>query len=214
LEPAEIAFKPGQYIQFETPAYGKTPEPVYRAYSMASSPTVEGSVELIIRLVPNGICTTFVFEVMKEGDEIKINGPYGEFYLRETDREIIFIAGGSGIAPIRGILLHMVETGSKRRATFFYGANELRDLYLVEQMRSFEERLPNFTYVPALARPNPQDDWQGETGLVTEVIDRHVPDASSQEVYLCGGPNMIDAAVELLEKKGLTEDRTFYDKFA
>ncbi|MHC4591814.1 MAG: FAD-binding oxidoreductase [Planctomycetota bacterium] len=214
LEPVEIAFKPGQYIQLETPPYGKTPEPVYRAYSIASSPSVNESVELIIRLVPNGICTTFVFEVMKEGDEIRINGPYGDFYLREADGEIMFIAGGSGIAPIRSILLQMVETGSKRKATFFYGANELRDLYLVDEMKSFEEQLPNFTYIPALARPGPQDGWQGETGLVTEVIDRHVADASSQGVYLCGGPDMVDAAVELLKTKGLTQDRTFYDKFA
>ena len=147
-------------------------------------------------------------------DTININGPYGEFYLQETGAEIVFIAGATGIAPIRSILFQMVDEQSQRVAAFYYGANELGDLYLVDEMREFERKLPNFTYVPVLARAAPEDDWQGETGLVTEVVDRHVPDASSQEFYLCGSPAMIDAAIELLAKKGLTEERTFYDKFA
>ena len=214
LDPAEIACRAGQYIQFETPPYGKTPEPVYRAYSVASPTSEHSAIELIVRRIPGGICTTFMWEVMKQGDTININGPYGEFYLQETGAEIVFIAGGSGIAPIRSILFQTVEEQSQRVAAFYYGANELRDLYLVDEMREFERKLPNFTYVPALARAAPEDNWQGETGLVTEVVDRHVPDASSQEFYLCGSPAMIDAAIELLSKKGLTEERTFYDKFA
>ncbi|MHC4479387.1 MAG: FAD-binding oxidoreductase, partial [Planctomycetota bacterium] len=214
VEPPELQFKAGQYVQLETPPYGKTPEPVYRAYSMASPPSRTDAMELIIRLVPNGICTTYVFELMEEGDEVKVNGSYGEFYLRDTEREIIFIAGGSGIAPVRSILYAMDKAANPRKATFFYGANEMRDLYLVDEMKEFEERLPDFTYVPSLARPKPEDSWEGETGLVTEVVDRHVEDASSQGVYLCGAPDMIDAAIELLSSKGLTEDRTFFDKFA
>ncbi len=214
VEPPQIEFKPGQYIQLETPPYGKTPEPVYRAYSVASPASLRDAIELIIRRVPNGICTTYVFEVMAEGDEATINGPYGEFYLRDTDAEIILIGGGSGIAPIRSILFQMAEEGSERKATFYYGANEVRDLYLVEEMREFERKIAEFTYVPAVARPAEDEQWDGETGLVTEAIDRHVEDCSTQEVYLCGAPAMIDAAVELLAPKGLTEERTFYDKFA
>jgi Na+-transporting NADH:ubiquinone oxidoreductase subunit F len=214
IDPAEIACRAGQYIQFETPPYGKTPEPVYRAYSVASPTSEHSAIELIVHSVPGGICTTFMWEVMKQGDAININGPYGEFYLQETGAEIVFIAGATGIAPIRSILFQMVDEQSQRVAAFYYGANELGDLYLVDEMREFERKLPNFTYVPVLARAAPEDDWQGETGLVTEVVDRHVPDASSQEFYLCGSPAMIDAAIELLAKKGLTEERTFYDKFA
>ena len=214
VEPAEITFRPGQYIQFETPPYGKTPEPVYRAYSVASPASSTDYVELIIRLVPGGICTTYVFEVLEEGAPAKLNGPYGEFYLRESDAEIIFIAGGSGIAPIRSILFQMAEERNPRAATFFYGCNEFRDLYLADEMKAFEERLPSFKYVPAVARPSPEDDWSGETGLVTEVIDRHVQDCSHQEVYLCGSPAMIDAVIKLLRGKGLSDDRAFYDKFA
>jgi len=211
VNPPEISFTPGQYIQLETPPYGKTPERVYRAYSVASPVSVRDSIELIIRLAPNGICTTYVFEVLEEGDSININGPYGEFYLRDTDREIVFIAGGTGLAPIRSILFQMVEEGIGRKATFFYGANQPRDLYLQDELREFERKVPNLTYVPSLAQP--EGDWDGEVGLVTQAVDLHVEDASTQEFYLCGSPAMIDAAVELLQQKGLTEDRTFYDKF-
>jgi Na+-transporting NADH:ubiquinone oxidoreductase subunit F len=211
--PPEIAMKAGQYIQLETPPYGKTSEPVYRAYSGASSVSEKKVIELIIRRVPNGICTTYVFEVLEEGDTVRINGPYGEFYLRESDREIVFIAGGSGIAPVRAILFQMAEQRNPRKAAFFHGANELRDLYLVDEMVEFEKIVPNFRYIPSVARPKPEDNWQGETGLVTNAADRHVSDASSQEFYLCGPPAMIDAAIGMLKTKGLSDDRTFFDKF-
>ncbi len=213
-EPEAMEFRPGQYIQLETPAYGMTPEPVYRAYSVASPQYEPGSIDLIIRLVPNGICTTYVFEVLAEGDEVRLNGPYGDFYLRDTDAEIVFVAGGSGIAPIRSILYQMAHEGSTRKATFFYGCNEVRDLYLVEQMKELEEKIPNFTYVPAVARPESADEWDGETGLVTEVLDGHLEDGSSCEAYLCGAPAMIDATIEVLRRKGVPEERIFYDKFA
>jgi Na+-transporting NADH:ubiquinone oxidoreductase subunit F len=199
IEPPEMDFLAGQYIQLETPPYGKTPEPVYRAYSIASPASAPDSLELVIRLVPNGICTTYVFEVMDEGDDATINGPYGEFYLRDTEREIIFVAGGSGIAPIRSMLFQMEREQNPRKATFYYGANEMRDLYMVEEMREFEQKLPDFAYIPALARPKPGDEWDGEEGLVTEALDRHLEDVAGAEAYLCGGPAMIDAAIELLE---------------
>jgi Na+-transporting NADH:ubiquinone oxidoreductase subunit F len=212
LDPSQIEFRPGQYIQLETPPYGKTAEAVYRAYSIASSPSDSGAVELVIRLVPGGICTTYVFRVLAEGDRVRLNGPYGEFYLRDTDAEIIFIAGGSGIAPIRSMLYQMAEQRIARKATFFYGANEPRDLYMVDDVQQLGQQVPALTFIPCLAKPDAA--WAGEKGLVTEVIDRHVPACTTQEVYLCGGPAMIDAAVKLLTSKGLAQDRTFYDKFA
>lgn len=209
-----LGFVPGQYIQLETPPYGKTPEPVYRAYSIASSPEVRDALEFVIRRVPNGICTTYVFEVMKEGDPVKFNGPYGDFYLRDTDRDIVFIAGGSGISPVRSILYQMARDANPRQAVFFYGANELRDLYLVEEMNEFEKKVPSFSYVPCLARPGDDAEWTGETGLVTEVVNRHVRDASEKEAYLCGSPGMIDACIEVLREKDMPGDRIYYDKFA
>ncbi|MFW6189739.1 MAG: NADH:ubiquinone reductase (Na(+)-transporting) subunit F [Planctomycetota bacterium] len=214
IEPEQMEFTPGQYIQLETPPYGKTPEPVYRAYSIASPLSEPGTIELIIRRVPDGICTTYVFEVLEEGDSATLNGPYGEFYLRDTDAEVVFVAGGSGIAPIRSILYRMAEEQIQRRATFFYGANERRDLYLVDQMREFEQKIPSFEYVPALARPAPDDVWDGETGLVTEVVEGRRDDLSGCEGYLCGSPAMIDATVDVLTELGIPEDKIYYDKFA
>jgi len=208
----EIRFTAGQYIQFNVPAYGGSREPVYRAYSIASPAKDVTHVDLVVRLVPNGICTTYVFDVLKQGDQVLINGPYGDFHLRDTDAEILFVAGGSGIAPILSMLHEMAEKGIDRKATFFYGAGTLRDLYLVEETKAFEESVPDFTFVPTLARP--EDGWDGEAGLVTEVLDRHVADGKDKEAYLCGSPGMIDAVVEVLHGKGITDDRIFYDKFA
>jgi Na+-transporting NADH:ubiquinone oxidoreductase subunit F len=108
----------------------------------------------------------------------------------------------------------MAQDGIQRKATFFYGANEMRDLYLIEEMRGFEQTVKNFTHVPVLARPRPEDGWEGETGLVTEALDRAIEDASTQGFYLCGSPAMIDACIELLKSKGAAEDAIYYDKFA
>ena len=214
LEPAEISFRAGQYVQFQTPEYELSSESVYRAYSCSSNPSRKDAVELEVRLVPNGICTTFVFQYMKEGDEITINGPYGDFFLRDTERDIVFIAGGSGMAPIKAILSDMVEKGSTRKATYFFGAVSKRDLFLVEEMRELEKKLPNFKYVPALSGPKPEDNWDGETGLITEVLDRYLDSGENVEAYLCGSPGMIDASIAVLTKKGIPEELVYYDKFA
>ncbi len=214
IEPQEIKFTAGQYIQFEVPEYALSSEVVYRAYSMASQPSRKNEVELEVRLVPNGICTTYVFNYLKEGDRVTINGPYGEFYLQETDADIVFIAGGSGMAPVKSILHDMYEKGNQRTATYFFGARAVRDLFLVEEMRELEKNMPNFRFVPALSEPLPEDNWEGETGLITEVLDRHFDSVENLEAYLCGSPGMIDAAVAVLAKKGLPQEKIYYDKFA
>jgi len=164
--------------------------------------------------VPNGICTTYVFNHLKVGDAVTINGPYGDFYLRDSDRDIVFVAGGSGMAPIKSILLDMAEKGSTRKATYFFGARARRDLFLVEEMRELEKRLPAFRFVPALSNPAPEDQWNGETGLITDVLGRHFDHLDHHEAYLCGSPGMIDACVKVLKSKGLPEELIFYDKFA
>jgi len=214
VEPESIEFKPGQYIQLEAPAYGENPDPVYRAYSIASAPTENGAIELLIRLVPGGICTTWVFTMLKEGDEVFCTGPHGEFYLRETDRDIVFAAGGTGLAPIRSILLTMAEQNNSRRATLYLGAVSQRDLFCVEEIRHLEAALPDFTYVPALSEPAEGAPWDGKVGLITEVIDRNEGDLSQKEAYLCGSPGMIDAVVKVLTAKGMPDGQIYYDKFA
>jgi len=213
-DPPEINFKSGQFIQFKTPAYELTDEAVYRAYSLASSPSQNNIIDLEIRYIPNGICTTYIFKYLKEGDKVTINGPYGEFYLRDTEREIIFIAGGSGNAPIMSILQKMNEDGNPRRARYFFGARSLRDLFLVNEMRQLEKDLPNFKYIPALSQPLPEDKWDGETGLITKVVDKYLESGDNVEAYLCGSPGMIDACVKALTAMGIPEKLIYYDKFA
>lgn len=213
IEPKEIDYKAGQFIQFEVPEYELTDETVYRAYSMSGIPSDKNHIELEIRLVPNGICTTYVHKHLKEGDEVITNGPYGDFYLRDTDRDIIFIAGGSGMAPIKSILLDMREKGNTRKATYFFGARAKKDLFLLDLMADLERDLENYKFIPALSRPEEGDDWEGETGLITDVIDKHTDNVENVEVYLCGSPGMINACVELLKGKGVPEDRFYYDNF-
>lgn len=209
IEPPTIKFKPGQYIQFKIPGTDE-----FRAYSIASPPHIENRVELIVRLVPGGLCSTFMHEELKIGDEIFITGPYGEFYLREeSQRPIILIGGGSGMAPIRSIVYHLKESGMPRKAVFFFGARAKRDLYYTEEYRELERSFPNFRYIPALSEPKPEDDWDGEVGLITEVVDKYINDASPMEAYLCGPPPMIDAALKVLPKKGLRPERVYFDKF-
>jgi Na+-transporting NADH:ubiquinone oxidoreductase subunit F len=213
IEPDTIAFMPGQYVQLVAPAYGKNPEPVYRAYSLSNPGSDNHAVELIVRLVPGGICTTWVFEHLKEGDEVMLNGPYGEFRLSDTDKEMIWIAGGSGMAPFWSIARHMAENNSQRKCTYLFGALSKRDLFLLDEWREIEAKLPNFTFVPALSKPEPDDNWDGETGLITEVAAKHIADSSEAEAYLCGSGGMIGAACKVLIEKGISHDRHFYDSF-
>lgn len=212
-DPAEISYTPGQYAQLFAPEYDGN-EDVYRAYSISSNPADRNAIELVIRLVPGGICTTWCFEKLKEGDAVQINGPYGDFQLSATGAPAIFIAGGSGMAPIKCILHHMQTAGDGRQAVYFFGANHVNELFYLDEMKAFEQALPNFKFVPVVARPEADSDWQGETGLVTEAVARQFSDLSKYEAYLCGSPGMIDASIKVLAGLGIPEASTFYDKFA
>lgn len=215
LDGQEIKYTAGQFIQFKVPSYELTDEPVYRAYSMSSVPSDTKHIQLEIRLVPNGICTTYVHNHLKEGDEVIFNGPYGDFYLRDTDAEIICIAGGSGMAPIKSILMDMAEKQNPRRVRYFFGARARRDLFLLEEMKELESKIPNFTFVPVLSNPEEGDDWDGETGWVTDAVDRHMAegDGARSEGYLCGSPGMIDACIKVLTANGIPKEKIYYDNF-
>jgi len=213
IEPTTIDYIPGQYIQLVTPVYEKSDEEVYRAYSISSDPAEQNVIELIIRLVPGGICTTYCFEYLKVGDEMKINGPYGEFRLSESDAPIVFIAGGSGMAPIKCMLHHMKNTDNKREAVYYFGANEARELFLVDMMKEFEKQLANFRFVPVMSEPEESDAHGHETGLVTDAVERGVKNGTECEAYLCGSPGMINAVIKVLAGLGMSEEKIFYDKF-
>jgi Na+-transporting NADH:ubiquinone oxidoreductase subunit F len=211
-DPPAIDYVPGQYIQLQSPAYAGNEE-VYRAYSMSSDPADTHAVELVIRLVPGGICTTWCFEHLQEGDPVVFNGPYGDFRLSDTDAPIVFIAGGSGMAPIKCLLHQMQNEHIDREAVFYFGANRVDELFYRDAMQAFESALPRFTFVPVIRNPEPADNWTGETGLVTDAVRKNLPDGSRHEAYLCGSPGMIKAANLVLARCGVTEDRIFYDAF-
>jgi len=214
LSPEEgIAFKGGQYVQFEVPKYQRTSGPEYRAYSISSDAEEHHSLELVITKVPEGAVTTYVHEFLKEGEELRATGPYGKFYLRNSDRDIVFIATGSGLAPIKS-MLHQIEREQRPRKTrFFFGARSANDLYYQKELLAWEKTIPNFTYVPTLSRPAEEKPWHGEKGRVTHLIEKYIPEGAAVDVYLCGSPAMVDSCVEILKKRGIQEDRIFFDKF-
>jgi len=209
IEPKEISFKPGQFCQLKVPGLD-----VIRAYSIASDAKVKDTVEFIVRLVPKGKATTFVHKAMLSGDEIILTGPYGDFYLQEdSDRDIVMIAGGSGKAPIRSIMYRMQDLGMPRKVKYFFGARTTKDLYYTEEFKAIEKKYDNFEYIPALSDPEEGDGWEGEVGLITDVLDRLTGDLSQSEAYLCGSPGMIDACIKVLNKHNIPKDHVFYDKF-
>jgi Na+-transporting NADH:ubiquinone oxidoreductase subunit F len=143
----EMDFKAGQFVQLEVPEYDLCEETIYRAYSIASAPSDNKRFDLQIKYVSNGICTTYVHKHMEEGETITMNGPYGDFYLSDTDSELIFMAVGSGMAPIISILLDMAEKGIDRKATFLFGVRTMKDLFIVDELKELEKKLPNFKFV-------------------------------------------------------------------
>ncbi len=213
LEPDTIDFTAGQYVQLESEEY-KGRDAVIRAYSISSAPSDNQRIALIIRRVPDGICTTWVFDHLKEKDAVIFSGPYGEFHLSDTDTPIICIAGGSGMAPILSILRDMQEKSLARSTTYFFGALARNDLLCVDELYRMSEELSWFSFVPALSNEPDDSNWQGERGLITNVVAEHFPDTSKHEAYLCGSPGMINACKQVLMEGGLTEDMIFYDKFA
>ncbi|MCF7918765.1 MAG: 2Fe-2S iron-sulfur cluster binding domain-containing protein [Candidatus Cloacimonetes bacterium] len=213
LEPATIDFKAGQYVQLHTRSYEKIKNPVSRAYSISSNPSQSNLLQLIIRRVPEGICTTWVHDYLKEGEEIEFTGPFGDFYIRETEADMLFIAGGSGKAPIKSMLEWLAENKSQRRMVYFFGARAVQDLYLTEYFHDFEKKLADFNYVPVLSQPLENDKWEGRTGYITQYLTEFVRDCANTEAYLCGSPAMINAMVKGLKECGIKDEKIYYDSF-
>lgn len=211
VDQPEFKFRPGQYIQFHVPnAKG---EIIYRAYSISSLPSTPGEIELIVRLVPGGIGSTYIHN-LKKGDECIISGPYGEFFLDEsTDADVICVGGGAGMAPLKSIIYSLFERKTKRKVYLFFGVRATKDLFYVEEFEALSKEHPNFHYVFALSSPEETDEWEGETGFIHLVLDKHLKEGEQMNAYLCGPPVMIDAVIKVLREKGINDDRIHYDKF-
>lgn len=203
-------FNAGQYSSIRIPG---TEE--YRAYSMANTPRNNDHLEFMIKIFPGGLFSSLLDGGFTIGQQLEIQGPYGVFMLREkTESDIICIGGGSGMAPLWSLLNDMAERGVKRKATYYYGARTRKDLFYLDRLQQLVERLPGFRFVPALSMATAEDEWDGETGLITELLDRDLSgNHRHTQAYLCGPPPMIDAAIPVLVRKGISEDRIFFDKF-
>jgi Na+-transporting NADH:ubiquinone oxidoreductase subunit F len=210
----------------------KNPEPTFRAYSMANHPAEGNIIMLNIRIatppfdrvnggfqkVNPGICSSFIFS-RKPGDKVTISGPYGEFFLKNNDNEMMFIGGGAGMAPMRSHLFHLFHTlkESNKKITFWYGARSWKEVFYYEQFRDIEKNFPNFTFNLALSDPLPEDNWTGPTGFIHQVIyDQYLSKHEEPEeidYYLCGPPMMNAAVQKMLYDLGVPNENVLYDDF-
>jgi NAD(P)H-flavin reductase len=200
IEPQTITFKPGQFVSFEVP-HLKTGQPVTRPYSIVSSPSRSDGITLLFNLVAGGPGSTYLFS-LKEGETTHFKGPAGNYYLREDPgRDLLFVATGTGIAPIWPMLLANAERSDPRPATLFWGLRSQRDLYYQKELAKLAGRTKTFTAITTLSRPEP--GWSGETGRVLRLIEWQLASVKNLAVYLCGNSSMIADATRLLQKKGL-----------
>jgi CDP-4-dehydro-6-deoxyglucose reductase len=203
-----LQFLAGQYIDVLI----KDHEP--RAFSIANAPHDDEFVELHIRFVEGGLFTDQVFHSMKEKAMWRVRGPLGTFFLREdSDRPAIFIGGGTGFAPIKGILEHAFEIGIDKPLNLYWGVRARRDLYLDELPQQWLKQHPHFSYTPVLSEPMDGDNWSGATGYVTDAVLADYPDLSGHDVYMSGPPPMVEAGHKLFVQHGMDESRFFSDAF-
>lgn len=204
----KFTYLPGQYIDLLM-RDGRR-----RSFSIANRPGEDGVLELHVRRVPDGYLTNYIFDGMRERDLLRFQGPLGTFFLRNGAdvRPVIFVAGGTGFAPIKAILEQAFADGVQRPMYFFWGVRGARDLYMRELVESWQARYGNFNVTPVLSEPD-GEAWDGETGWVHEAVTRHFPDLSGFQVYASGPPPMIEAVRESLPAHGLPEDQLFFDSF-
>jgi NAD(P)H-flavin reductase len=205
-----IRFYAGQYINILLPDNRGEK----RSFSFATAPHVNDEIELQIRLIPGGRFTMHVFTEMKVGDTVRFEGPLGSFFLREDSaKPIIFVAGATGFAPVKSMVEHAFHTKMKRRIILYWGVRSRRDLYLPDLPLQWAAEHPNFTYVPVLSDPKPEDRWEGRTGLVHEAILADFADLSGHQIYACGSAKMVEAAHPAFQSHGLSQDDCFADAF-
>ncbi len=209
----------------------KNSEETIRAYSMANHPSEGNIIMLNIRIatppwdrkknqfmnVPPGICSSYVF-TRKPGDKVMMSGPYGEFHIKETDSEIIYIGGGAGMAPLRSHIFHLFHTlKSNRKVSYWYGARSRREIFYEDEFRAIEKLFPNFTFNLALSEPLPEDNWKGYTGFIHQVLyDEYLSkldEPEEIEYYFCGPPLMNDAVIKLIYDLGIPDENVAFDDF-
>ncbi|POB00696.1 CDP-6-deoxy-delta-3,4-glucoseen reductase [Chromobacterium sinusclupearum] len=204
-----LQFRAGQYIDILMKDGKK------RSFSIANAPHDDAFLELHIRHQPGGSFSEYVFHEMKEREIMRFKGPMGSFFLREeSDKPIIFIASGTGFAPVKGIIEHAIQHGITRPITFYWGARTKADLYMAELAEGWAAAHPHIQYIPVLSEALPEDNWTGRTGFVHQAVLEDFSDLSGHQVYACGAPVMVEAAHgTFTRERGLPEDEFFSDAF-
>jgi len=209
----------------------KNAEPIFRAYSMANHPAEGNKIILNIRIatppwdrktnsfmkVNPGICSSYIFS-LKPGDKVMVSGPYGEFHIKDTQKEMMFIGGGAGMAPMRSHIFDQFETQhTSRKATFWYGGRSVRELFYLDDFKRIEQNNANFKFHVALSEPKPEDNWTGYKGFIHQVILENYLSKHSEpeeiEYYLCGPPQMNDAVQKMLDEIGVPPENVAFDDF-
>jgi phenol/toluene 2-monooxygenase (NADH) P5/A5 len=206
----DMAFQAGQYINLSIPGVDGS-----RAFSIANTPSNARQLELHVRLVPGGAATTWLHQQLQVGDSLAVSGPYGQFFVRKSDsKDVIFIAGGSGLSSPQSMLLDMLEDGDSRQIYLFQGARNVSELYNREMFEALQQQHANFHYIPALNAPEAGDNWQGFTGFVHDAVKaRFNGKFEGHKAYLCGPPPMIDAAISTLMQGRLFERDIHMERF-
>jgi Na+-transporting NADH:ubiquinone oxidoreductase subunit F len=212
VRPPAIEFVAGQYIRLDSKPYGDKPA-VARIFSLASPPARKEQIELIIRRNPDGICTPWIFDHLRIGEEVTFTAPLGRFRLSDAATPAIFIAGGSGMSALWGILQDMVAKKRARKIRFFFGARTQNDLYFTGNLARLEKEHGWFSFIPGLSNEPEGSDWKGERGLISEIVRRRVDDAAENEAYLCGPPGMIEECIRVLTALAMPREKIFFDAF-
>ena len=200
MEPPQITFKAGQFVSFEV-GQDEKKQTLIRPYSIASTPSRQDVLTLLFNLVPGGPGSTYLFS-LKDGEETQFKGPAGSFRLRDDPaRDHLFVATGTGIAPIRSMLLALLEKNAACSVTLFWGLRSQRDLYYQDELAAWAKTHPRFTFTTTLSRP--EDGWSGERGRVTRLVEERIASVQNLAVYLCGNSGMLDDVTTILQKKGL-----------
>ncbi|MBP6853950.1 MAG: CDP-6-deoxy-delta-3,4-glucoseen reductase [Rhodoferax sp.] len=204
-----LRYHAGQYVEFILRDGAR------RSYSMANAPHNGPGVELHIRHMPGGKFTDHVFGAMKEKEILRVEGPFGSFFLREdSDKPMVLLASGTGFAPIKAVIEHMQHKGITRPATLYWGGRRPADLYLDDWVKAKLAEMPNLKYVPVISDALPEDQWTGRTGFVHQAVLADLPDLSGHQVYACGAPIVVDSARrDYLALGGLPEEEFFADSF-
>ena len=215
LNPAGLHFRPGQYIQLKSNPYGNVTSSVMRSYSIASPKQSTHRIDLMVRLIPEGICSTWIHRHLKVGDRILFAGPRGDFTLRDGQEDIVMVAGGSGMAPMVSMLHELADGHSNRSVDYFFGACSEKDLFYLDVMEAFHSRMPVFRFIPVLSQPVSPETCQSEIGLVTEPFEKYLRKRGPQSlhVYLCGSPIMVQKCRTIAQQAGVTPDAIFHDPF-